>query len=172
MNEMSENEFEQLAVALRPRIMQSLSRMQLAAADAEDVAQDVMVRLWQMRGDLREVRSPEGLAVTMAHRLALNLLRRKPMESVDARPTAMAVMASQASDPSVRLEERDNEKWLEARLKQLPATWHTILYMRQVERRSSKEIASLLGIKETSVRTLLAKARRTLLEAIRKRETV
>lgn len=172
MNEMSENEFEQLAVALRPRIMQSLSRMQLAAADAEDVAQDVMVRLWQMRGDLRDVRSPEGLAVTIARRLALNLLRRKPMESVDARPTAMAVMGSPASDPSARLEERDNEEWLEARLKQLPTTWHTILYMRQVERRSSKEIASLLRIKETSVRTLLAKARRTLLEAIRKRETV
>ena len=169
---MSENEFEQLAVALRPRIMQSLNRMQLAAADAEDVAQEARVRLWQMRGDLRDVRSPEGLAITIARRLALNLLRRKPMESVDAWPTAMAVIVSPASDPSVRLEERDNEEWLETRLKQLPTTWHTILYMRQVERRSSKEIASLLGIKETSVRTLLAKARRTLLEAIRKRETV
>lgn len=45
MTEMSENEFEQLAVALRPRIMQSLNRMRLAAADAEDVVQEAMVRL-------------------------------------------------------------------------------------------------------------------------------
>jgi len=42
-----------------------------------------------------------------------------------------------------------------------------VLHMRQVEHRTTVQIAKILGIKETSVNTLLARARRQLLEEIR-----
>jgi RNA polymerase sigma-70 factor (ECF subfamily) len=67
------------------------------------------------------------------------------------------------------LVEKENDAWLEEQLKALPTTQHAILYMRQVERRSGEEIARLLGISEASVRTLLARARRRLLEELKSR---
>ena len=66
--------------------------------------------------------------------------------------------------------EIENERWLDRQLEQLPSTQHTLLYMRQVERRSTKEIARLTGLEEPSVRTLLSRARRTLFEKLKKRE--
>ena len=57
---------------------------------------------------------------------------------------------------------------LEQRIKELPSTLHAVLKMRQDEKYSNKQIAALLGIKETSVSTLLARARRQLLEEIKK----
>ena len=84
--------------------------------EAEDIAQDVMLRLWQMQ--------------------------------------------------------KEDDKWLSAKLQQLPTTQRTLLYMRQVERKSHEEIATLLGIETTSVSTLLARARRTLLEEIKRRNQI
>ena len=73
------------------------------------------------------------------------------------------------TSPQTLLEIKEDEVWLERKLQQMPTTQRTLLYMRQVERRSHEEIASLLGIETTSVSTLLARARRTLLEEIKRR---
>ena len=67
---------------------------------------------------------------------------------------------------------KEDDKWLSAKLQQLPTTQRTLLYMRQVERKSHEEIATLLGIETTSVSTQLARARRTLLEEIKRRNQI
>jgi RNA polymerase sigma-70 factor (ECF subfamily) len=74
------------------------------------------------------------------------------------------------SSPDKQLEEQEDEQWLQNRLAELPSTQHAILVMRQVEQRSSQEIARLLCITEASVRTLLARARHTLFEELKKRK--
>lgn len=51
----------------------------------------------------------------------------------------------------------------------LPGTEYTVLHLRQVEGLDNKAIALRLGIEERSVATLLSRARRRLLEEIRKR---
>ena len=72
--------------------------------------------------------------------------------------------------PDESLEAAEEESWLRQRLRQLPPTQYAILGMRQVEHLSNEEIASRLGIAETSVSTLLSRARRTLLDEIRRRK--
>ena len=73
------------------------------------------------------------------------------------------------STPQQLMEEKENEEWLDQRLRQLPSRQYAILWMRQVERRSCDEIARLLGIGETSVRTLLSRARHQLREDLKER---
>lgn len=163
---MDEKSFEHIAGRLRDKAAMQARRFGLDIADAEDIAQDVMLRMWQMRDDLDRFRSPEALAMTIARRLVLNSFRRKHPESMDAVP---ANVASTAPGPLEDIEDKDNEEWLAARMAQLPETWHAILYMRQVEKCSGSEIAARLGIKETSVRTLLARARKILLEKMKER---
>lgn len=51
----------------------------------------------------------------------------------------------------------------------LPGTEYTVLHLRQVEGLDNKAIALRLGIEERSVATLLSRARRRLLEEIKKR---
>lgn len=132
--------------------------------EAEDIAQDVMLRLWQMHDELEQYRSIEAIVALMAKHLLRNHQRRKPSETLDE-----AIVVSLNTSPHEELENKENDEWLSAKLQQLPTTQRTLLYMRQVERKSHEEIATLLGIEITSVSTLLARARRTLLEEIKRR---
>ena len=135
--------------------------------EAEDIAQDVMLRLWQMHEELERFRSVEAIVALMAKHLIRNHQRRKPSEVLDE-----AMIVSMNTSPHEVLETKENEEWLSAKLQQLPTTQRTLLYMRQVERKSHEEIATLLGIEITSVSTLLARARRTLLEEIKRRNKI
>ena len=154
--------FEQQAPRLRAVALKASAN---AGADddmAQDVAQETMIRLWQMRNDPR-LCNPDGYAATIARHLTLNHLRRQQPLPMDERH---ATIQSTPSPLDIMIQ-REEEQWLQQRIRDLPPTQHAVLHMRQVEHRSNGQIALLLGIKETSVSTLLARARRQLLEEIR-----
>ena len=145
-----------------------MSRRCGAAPDeAEDVAQDVLLRLWQMHDELEQHRSVEALAALMARRLTRNRQRRRPPAELDE-----AEVVTLGASPHELLQMKEDDEWLARRLAQLPTTQRTLLYMRQVERRSHEEIARLLDIRPASVSTLLARARWALLEEIRRRNQI
>ena len=161
---MERSAFEQQARTWREKALSVSMSCGAGREEAEDIAQDVMLRLWQMHDELERFRSVEAIVALMARHLLRNRQRRKPSETLDE-----AIIVSLTTSPHEELENKENDEWLSAKLQQLPTTQRTLLYMRQVERRSHEEIATLLGIETTSVSTLLARARRTLLEEIKRR---
>ena len=164
---MEKSAFEQKARTWRDKALNVSRHYGAGREEAEDIAQDVMLRLWQMHDELERFRSVEAIVTLMAKHLLRNHQRRKPAEALDN-----AVIVSLTTSPHEELENKENDEWLTAKLQQLPTTQRTLLYMRQVERRSHEEIATLLGIETTSVSTLLARARRTLLEEIKRRNKI
>ena len=156
--------FEQQARTWRQKALSVSMSCGAGRDEAEDIAQDVMLRLWQMHDELEQYHSIEAIVTLMAKHLLRNHQRRKTSESLDE-----AITVSLNSNPHNELEMKEDDAWLTKRLKELPTTQRTLLYMRQVERRSYEEIARLLSIETTSASTLLARARRTLLEDIKRR---
>ena len=161
---MKKSAFEFQARIWREKALSVCRRYGAGKEEAEDIAQDVMLRLWQMHDELEQYRSIEAIVALMAKHLLRNHQRRKPSETLDE-----AIVVSLNTSPHEELENKENDECLSAKLQQLPTTQRTLLYMRQVERKSHEEIATLLGIEITSVSTLLARARRTLLEEIKRR---
>ena len=156
--------FEQQARTWRQKALSVCISYGAGKDEAEDIAQDVMLRLWQMHDELEHYRSIEAIVALMARHMLRNHQRRKPSETLDE-----TMIISLNTSPLEELEMKEDDAWLTKRLQQLPTTQRTLLYMRQVERRSHEEIAQLLGIETTSVSTLLARARRSLLEEIKRR---
>ena len=72
-------------------------------------------------------------------------------------------------DSQWMLEEKENAEWLEDSIAGLPAAQMQILRMSQQDGLENSEIAEVLGISETTVRTALCKARKNLLERLIKR---
>ena len=155
--------FELIAPQLRSIALSKAVAMGLDYDEQQDIAQETLLRLWQMRDDNR-LYKPEGFAAVVAHRLSLNYLRRKPPLPLEYGESA----SKSAPSPLDEIIQQEDAQWLEHRIKELPSTLHAVLKMRQDEKYSNKQIAALLGIKETSVSTLLARARRQLLEEIKK----
>ena len=154
--------FEHNATRLRKLALQAAAIAGANADAAEDIAQETMLRLWQMRDDPR-LYNPEGYASTIARHLTQNRLRSKPPLPLDERQAVSQTTPS----PLDIIIQREDEQWLQERIQNLPPTQHAVLHMRQVECRPNAQIAALLGMKESSVSTLLARARRQLLEEIR-----
>ena len=161
---MEKSAFEHMARTWREKALSVSIHYGAGRDEAEDIAQDVVLRLWQMHQELERFQSVEAIVSLMSKHLLRNHQRRKPTEALNE-----ATVVGLTNSPHEELESKENEKWLHDRLAQLPTTQRTLLYMRQVERRSHEEIAQLLGIEPTSVSTLLARARHTLLEEIKQR---
>ena len=164
---MKRSAFEQQARSWRQKALEVSLHYGAGKDEAEDIAQDVMLRLWQMRDELDRYNSEEALVALMAKHLLRNHQRRRRPDTLNE-----AVVISLNTSPHDILEMKEDDEWLTRKLQQLPTTQRTLLYMRQVERRSHEEIARLLGIEMTSVSTLLARARRTLLEEIKLRNNI
>ncbi len=164
---MDKTAFEQQARTWRQKALSVSMSCGAGREEAEDIAQEVMLRLWQMHDELERYDSIEALAALMARHQLINHQRRRKPEALNE-----AMIVSLNISPHEQLEMKEDDRWLTKRLEQLPTTQRTLLYMRQVERRSHEEIARLLGIETTSVSTLLARARRTLLEEIKRRNNL
>ena len=143
--------FELIAPRLRSAALNKAAAMGLDYDESQDIAQETLLRLWQMRDDKR-LYNPEGFVAVIAHRLSLNHLRRKPPLPLESRDRA-----SQTISPLDEIIQQEDVQWLEQKINELPSTLHAVLKMRQDEKYSNKQIATLLGIKEDSVSTLLSR---------------
>lgn len=160
---MNELEFAEQAPHLREVMMTQCLGMGIVRDEAEDIAQEALIRLWHVHGSLETSSSHEALARTIARRLSLNALRKKrivPFEALNA-------ARHEAHDGGNTIEEQEQLELLMSKIKALPASQGSILYLRHVEGMSKQEIAGILGIKESSVNTLLARARKNLIKDVK-----
>ena len=166
-SKMEREEFCTLARQLRAGIMALSQRFLKDEAEAEDNVQDTLLRLWTIREKLDEVRSVQALSYAICKNLCVSKLRQKriiPMELNEE------IKIISSHDSEWMLEEKENAQWLEERIEELPSSQMQILRMSQQDGLENAEIAEVLGITETTVRTALCKARKSLLEKLMKRE--
>ena len=162
---MTEKEFIHIVPQMRSMAIASARRVGLDADSAEDVAQEVSVRLWQMHEELERYGSLTALVRLMARRLSLNILARPQCISVDGVLQAADGMVVSGT-PAEELECKEAWERFCGRMATLPSTQQAVFYMRQVERRGHEEIGRLLGIEPTSVSTLLARARKKMFDQL------
>ncbi len=142
-----------------PRIFALARRMLGEAAEAEDVTQETMLRLWKIAPDWQADRAALG---TWLYRVASNLcidrLRRRRELGSDAVPE----IADEAPGAVRRLEAGERAAALEAALAALPERQRLAIVLRHLEERSNPEIAAILETSVEAVESLLARARRDL----------
>ena len=164
---MDRRDFEKIAVSLRQKAIATCLSCGADLMQAEDVAQDVLLRLWQLRDTLDRYHSLEGLVVVMSRHNLASLHRHDksvPIMSVTPRELQSHLIA-----PDESLISSQETAWLNAAIKQLPSTQYAVLHMRQVENLSYDEIAKRLGIESSTARSMLSRARINLLNEIKKR---
>lgn len=162
---MTESTFIAQAPALRSKAIAVASRW-VASDEAEDIAQDTLLRLWTLREAVQTPQHAEALVIKMAWQRCADGWRRCRTVPIDS---GQAVADDRSAAPDACLEQADNEEWLHRRLASLPSMQYQVLRLRQVEQKSHTEIAAILGTTPHSVATLLSRARQQLLEAIRRR---
>lgn len=163
---MEKEEFCTLARNLRADILAVSRRFLGSQAEAEDNVQDTLLRLWTIRAQLDEVRSVQALTYAICRNLCISKLRKRRIVAMELNNE---IRLASEHDSQWMLEEKENAQWLEDSIAGLPAAQMQILRMSQQDGLENSEIAEVLGISETTVRTALCKARKNLLERLIKR---
>jgi RNA polymerase sigma factor (sigma-70 family) len=147
-----------------PRILAYAARM-LAGdrAEAEDVAQETMLRLWRMAPDWRQ---GDAKVTTWAYRVATNLCidrqrsgQRKGHVTLDDAPD----VADAAPDAEARLQDNRRLAALEAALAALPERQRQAVVLRLIEGLTNPEIAAVMEIGVEAVESLTARGKRALM---------
>ncbi|HMM13928.1 MAG TPA: RNA polymerase sigma factor [Parvibaculum sp.] len=142
----------------------SLARRMLGNQhDAEEVAQEVFLRVWT-----HAERWEPGRAQfrTWLHRVATNLcldrLRRRGTEDLDSIPDT----ASEEPSPHEQLESRQLAQRVDTALQALPARQRAAVTLTHFQGFSNIEAAEILGVTVEAVESLLGRARRQLRVAL------
>ncbi len=147
--------------ALLFRIANSVLR---SRSEAEDVVQDVFLRVLQHRLSLSTVRDMRVWLVRIAWNLALDRKRRKRPEQLDeafAKSLASATMPADAV-----LEEAQRFRSVLREIERLPKAERHVLLLSAIEELDTAEIAAVLRRSESAVRALLSRARARLRDRI------
>lgn len=163
---MHRSEFEQFAASVRPRLVSRACGLLGDDQAAMDVVQDCMLKLWDIRDSLDDYSSPEALALTIVHRMALNALRSRH-DRVEICDDIMAGFEPSPEDDAISAE---GEMTAEKLLAMLPEAQQAIIRMRHVEGLSNREIADIIGSTDGAVRTALSRARMRISEIYRQIE--
>lgn len=161
---MERKDFELLAQKLRPRLLKVGREFFGNAEDAEDVAQETLLRLWTARSGIR-IDEVEALAVKVARNYCVSVWRKQKLEEL---PVDTLPDLPHRETPADTIQETENRRLLAKAVEQLTAAQRRILQMRAETGLKTAEMAQILGIKPESVSAMLSAARHTLYQTLRK----
>lgn len=151
-----------LTLRLVPRILGYAARLLADRAEAEDVAQEAMLRLWRIAPEWRQ---GEAKVATWLYRVVTNLCtdrlrvrqRRKSTALDDAPDIDDGRPAADA-----QLIDADRMAALTAALASLPDRQREAVVLRHIEGFTNPEIAAVMDIGIEAVESLTARGKRTL----------
>jgi RNA polymerase sigma-70 factor (ECF subfamily) len=126
-------------------------------ADAEDVVQETFVRVIEDSARFARVREPRPWLVRITWNLALDRVRRITPVSLDEELAAALISPQQPADAA--LAEARRLAQVLAAVDRLPAREREVLLLAAIEELTTAEIAAVLKKSESSVRSLLFRAR-------------
>ena len=160
---MSEHEFEQMVMRLRPRLMQMGRDFFGSDTEAEEVVQETWLRAWSVRerADLTD-----AYIMRIARNCCISMWRsqRTQVELTDG----AAAVATEVT-PQEEVEEHENSEWLQMRIKRLPPAEREVWQLFYDEGLTVEEIAQKRGTTVGTVRKTISNIRHTLRRDLRRR---
>lgn len=158
---MKEIEFEHIAQRMRPQLKEIGCSFFDNEAQAEDVAQEALVRLWLLRDRIGESDHVEALLVRMTKNICVSQWREQQQQvklrSGNVLTTAVHPMADD-----------DNTRMLQLAISHLKPSEQRLFRMRQELGMDVSQIAATTGIHPRSVSAIISNARKNIIEQLKK----
>jgi RNA polymerase sigma-70 factor, ECF subfamily len=161
-------EFQRLAREHGGRIYTFALHALRSHEDAEDVTQEVLVRMWRHRENVEPARM-HAWVMRVARNLVIDVSRRRRKRAaVFAEGADVEMLAVETDSRTDNTERGELRSALETMVSELDEPYRSIVIMREIQDRSYNEIAEAMGMPLGTVKVYLHRARRRLRERVRK----
>ena len=154
---MQELSFRDDILPLKDKLFRLALRITFDRAEAEDVVQDTMIRVWNKREEWTQFGSIEAYCLTVAKNLAIDRSQKKEAQNVELTPEMEE--ESEISGPYDQLVNNERMSIIHRLINELPEKQRLIMQLRDIEGESYKEIAKILNLTEEQVKVNLFRAR-------------
>ncbi|WP_106483969.1 RNA polymerase sigma factor [Bacteroides sp. Marseille-P3684] len=145
---------------LKDKLFRLALRITMNRAEAEDVVQETMLRVWGRRDEWEGMESVEAYCLTVCRNLAID--RSQLKESQNEELTESNANTPDSADPYSLCVRNEQMALIHRLISGLPEKQRTILQLRDVEGKSYKEIADIVGVSEEQVKVNLFRARQKI----------
>jgi RNA polymerase sigma-70 factor (ECF subfamily) len=142
-------------------------RLMNSREEAEDIVQEVYVKLWGMRNDLDKYNSIEALCVRITRNLCLDHLRRRKVNH-DAMKAEKFKEEVYPETPSESLEKKENADLLHTLISALPEPQRSLVHLRHLEGKEYEEIAEMVNMNVNAIRVSISRARKQMRALVEK----
>lgn len=161
---MTEKEFNHTILPLSKNVYSFALNMIGNPDDSADITQDVMIKLWLSRNELKHVDSPKAWALTITRNLCLDWLKKQ-------KPTydEQEVIRNSgcARDTLQQLEAQETAQAVHKIIDTLPDNQREVMILREIEELEFEEIAQITGLTTNHIRVLLSRGRTEVKEKLK-----
>ena len=152
---MNLKDFTEKVVPLREELLIQAQRLSRNDDSAEDLVQEVMLRLWNMHDSLENHQNVRTLALTILRNKYTDQWRHRQLESGKE-------SCYEASTNDNAAEMNDEMAIIRTIIKHLPPLQQQIMTMKEIEGYEAEEIIKITGCTADSLRQNLSRARRRI----------
>jgi RNA polymerase sigma-70 factor (ECF subfamily) len=160
--------FEELVTTYQHRVFAVAARMLDNRAEAEEVAQEVFLRVHRAIGDFRGEAKLSTWLYAITSRLCLNRLATSERRLAREDDELLDRLPGREVDAAADLERRQLRAALRQAIAQLPEDRRIVVVLRDLEGLSYEEISEALDLELNTVRSRLHRARLELKEKMEK----
>lgn len=153
--------FRNDVLPLKNELYRLALRITLNPAEAEDVVQDTLIKVWNRRDTWHELDSIEAFCLTVCRNQALDRLRKKENDH-DSLEQNTGLQPLASSNPQEKMIEKDKLELVRKIINSLPEKQRSCMQLRDIEGKSYKEVAKALDISEEQVKVNIFRARQAI----------
>ena len=158
---MKEISFKNDILPLKNELYRLALRITLSEMEAEDVVQDTLIKVWNSRESWPGIDSIEAYSMAICRNKALDRLRLKDNQLASLEQHNSGEMVAD-SNPQQKLIAKDRLEAVRSLIDALPDKQRSCMQLRDIEGKSYKEVANILGISEEQVKVSIFRARQTI----------
>lgn len=169
--------FAELVELYQQRLVTIMHHLVGNKEEAEDLAQEVFLRVYRTRKRYRPRAKFSTWLFTIANNLALNALRsrqRKPVVPLDVRDSgplgprpAEQLVRDRQHQPSERMQQQELAEIVQQALSELNERQRAAVVLNKFEDMNYAEIAEIMNLTTKAVKSLLSRARENLRHALK-----
>lgn len=155
---MTADEFKKRYLIYHRRLYQLAYVLTSNPHDAEDLLQDLYLKMWKMRDRITEINNPEGFMATVMRRLYCDIRRAKEDDHLQFSCVQdRDIIAPHDVEQQIELQELETE--LMDYISSLPPKEQKVIRLYVLEDRNYKEIGAHTGLSPGSIRILVMRAK-------------